>query len=241
MRSWQKVDCLMELTCAASPFVEPVNTLLRELSRVGFFNHGLLIGSWPMVVYAQEFGLIYGLRTDDIDFAIINTARKSDGASLPELLTQLGYEPLTVYPSGIEKYVQDTFEIEFLMHRRGGSAPPAVTVPAWQVAAQPLPFIDILFLRPVDVSIEDYLLKIPAPEALMVHKLIIAQRREGLDKELKKEKDLQQCTALATIVQVEEVQRILQGKSMSKAVRNDIRASCSEADLDTTDLGLVWH
>lgn len=230
----------MKITCTASPFVEPVNTLLRELSRVGFFNHGLLIGSWPMVVYAQEYGLIYGLRTDDIDFAIVNTARKSDGAPLPELLTQLGYEPLKAYPSGIEKYVQDTFEIEFLMHRRGGLAPPSVTVPAWQVAAQPLPFIDILFLRPVDVSVEDYLLKIPAPEALMVHKLIIAQRRESVDKEWKKEKDLQQCTALASIARAEEVQRILQEKRMSKEVRNDIRTSCTEADLDLTDLGLVW-
>jgi hypothetical protein len=240
MRSWQKVNEFMKITCDLSPFVEPVNTLLRELSRIGFFNQGLLIGSWPMVVYAQEYGLIYSLRTDDIDFAIVNTARKSDGEPLPELLTQLGYEPLTVYPSGIEKYVQDTFEIEFLMHRRGGSAPPAVTVPAWQVAAQPLPFIDILFLRPVDVSVEGYVLRIPSPEALMVHKLIIAQRREGLDKEWKKEKDLQQCTALATIARVEEVQCILQEKRTSKDVRNAIRTSCAEAALDMTDLGLVW-
>ncbi len=75
----------MKITCIQSPFVEPVNTLLRELSRIGFFNQGLLIGSWPMVVYAQEYGLIYSLRTDDIDFAIVNAARKSDGTSLPEL------------------------------------------------------------------------------------------------------------------------------------------------------------
>lgn len=230
----------MKITCIQSPFVEPVNTLLRELSRVGFFNQGLLIGSWPMVVYAQEYGLIYSLRTDDIDLAIVNAARKSDGASLPELLAQLGYEPLTAYPSGIQKYVQDTFEIEFLMHRRGGSAPPAVTIPSWQVTAQPLPFIDILFLRSVDVSVKDYVLKIPSPEALMVHKLIIAQRRDGLDKEWKKEKDLQQCSALATIVNCEEILRILQEKRMSKGVRNDIRASCSKADLNMTDLGLIW-
>lgn len=230
----------MKIACNPSPFVEPVNTLLRELSRVDFFSHGLLVGSWPMVVYAQEYGLIYSLRTDDIDFAVVKNVRKSDGAPLPELLTQLGYEPLTAYPSGIEKYVQDTYEIEFLMHRRGGSAPPAVPIPAWQVAAQPLPFIDILFLRPVEVAVEDYVLRIPAPEALMVHKLIIAQRRDGADKQWKKEKDLQQCKALATIARVGEVQSILQEKRMSKEVRNEIRMSCAEAGLDMTELGLVW-
>jgi hypothetical protein len=230
----------MKIACSQSPFVEPVDTLLRELSLVGFFNCGLLIGSWPMVVYAQEYGLIYSLRTDDIDLAIVNAVRKSDGAPLPELLTQLGYEPLTAYPSGVQKYVQDTFEIEFLMHRRGGLAPPSVTIPSWQVAAQPLPFIDILFLRPAEISLKDYVLRIPSPEALLVHKLIIAQRRDGVDKEWKKEKDLQQCTALATIVRYEEVQRILLEKRMSKDVRNGIRTSCREADLNMTALGFVW-
>lgn len=230
----------MELKCHDSPFAGQVNDLLRELSRVKFFEHGLLIGSWPMVVYSQAYGLIYGLRTNDIDFAVVNTARKVDGTSLPDLLGQLGYEMLTDYRSGVEKYVHGTFEIEFLMHRRGGTAPPAVDVPAWQVTAQPLPFIDILFLRPVTVYIEDYSLKIPSPEALMVHKLIIAQRRAGRDREEKKEKDLQQCSGLATIVRADEVQRILQEKRMSKEVRKEIATSCKEADLEMNALGLYW-
>jgi len=230
----------MEIKCTPSPFVEPVNELLSELNRVGFFEHGLLIGSWPMAVYSQAYGLIYGLRTDDIDFAVVEAVRKNDGTSLPELLARLGYEKLTDYQSGVEKYIQGTFEVEFLMHRRGGAAPPAVNLPAWKVAAQPLPFIDILFLRPVTVSIDDYSLKIPSPEALMVHKLIIAQRRTGADKAEKKEKDLQQCSSLAEIVRVEEVQLILREKRMSKDVRKDIATSCKETGLVMNTLGLLW-
>jgi hypothetical protein len=126
------------------------------------------------------------------------------------------------------------------MHRRGGAAPPAVDLPAWQVTAQPLPFIDILFLRPVTVHIEDYSLRIPSPEALMVHKLIIARRRAGRDRKEKKEKDLQQCSALATIVRVEEVRSILQEKRMSKEVRKEIAMSCEETDLEMNVLGLYW-
>ena len=230
----------MELTCRPSPFFGPVNDLLRELSRVHFFDQGLLVGSWPMVVYAQTHGLIYGLRTNDIDFAVVEAARKGSGTNLPELLAELGYELLTAYPSGAETFVRDTFEIEFLMHRRGGTAPPAVTLPAWQVAAQPLPFIDMLFLRPVTVHVDDYLLRIPSPEALLVHKLIVAQRRTGADRVAKKEKDLQQCTSLAEIAGSEEVQQILQEKHMAKAVRKDIATSCAEAGLDRPGLGLVW-
>ena len=193
-----------------------------------------------MVVYSQTYGLIYGLRTNDIDFAVVNTARKVDGTPLPDLLGHLGYEALTDYQSGIEKFVQDSFEIEFLMHRRGGAAPPAVDLPAWQVTAQPLPFIDILFLRPVTVHVEDFSLRIPSPEALMVHKLIIARRRTGRGRKEKKEKDLQQCSALATIVRVDEVQAILQEKRMSKEVRKEIAMSCEETDLEMNILGLYW-
>ena len=105
----------MEITCDLSPFEQSVNDLLRELSRVGFFEQGLLIGSWPMAVYAQAYGLIYGLRTGDIDFAVVSTAHKLSGAPLPDLLSRLGYEPLKDYQSGIEKYVRDTFEVEFMM------------------------------------------------------------------------------------------------------------------------------
>lgn len=230
----------MEIKCDPSPFIATVNDLLRELSRVNFFEHGLLIGSWPMVVYSQVHGLMYGLRTNDIDFAVLNTARKADGTPLPNLLKQLGYELLTDYQSGIEKYVQETFEIEFLMHRKGGAAPSAVDLPAWQVAAQLLPFIDILFLHPVTVNIEDYSLSIPSPEALMVHKLIIAQRRTGRDRLEKKEKDLQQCSSLAEIIKAEEVQWILLEKRMSKDVRKEIAISCEEADLEMDVLGLYW-
>lgn len=230
----------MQIQCERSPFIGSVDELLRELSRVNFFEQSLLVGSWPMVVYTQYFRLAYGLATDDIDFAVVNTLRKQAGVALPELLERIGYTELKGYPDGVEKYVQGTFEVEFLMHRRGGAAPPAVNVPAWQIAAQPLPFIDILFIHPTTVSVEDYVLKIPSPEALVVHKLIVAQRRDGSDKEWKKEKDLQQCVALAEVVRVTEVQHVLKKIKMSKTVRKDIAISCEDANLNMSDLGLIW-
>ena len=229
----------MEIICPQSPFMESVDELLRELDRVDFFTHGLLIGSWPMAIYTQHFELAYGLMTNDIDFAIENVLKKNEDKSLPELLERLGYTPVQDY-SGVETFIQGTFEVEFIVHRRGGSGPPAVTVSPWKVAAQPLPFIDLLFIRPVSVVVDDFNLRIPTPETLMLHKLIIAQRRLGSDKEAKKEKDLQQCTALAEIVRVAEVKQILLSYRLSKKVRTEIECSCDEAGLSMQSLGILW-
>jgi hypothetical protein len=229
----------MDITCIKSPFIESVDNLLRELNRVDFFTQGLLIGSWPMAIYTDHFELAYGLMTNDIDFAVENALKIKKGKSLPELLERLGYTSIQDY-SGIETFVQGTFEVEFITHRPGGNGPPAVTVSAWQVAAQPLPFIDLLFIRPVSVFVEDFSFRIPSPEALMLHKLIVAQRRTGRDKEAKKEKDLQQCSALAEIIRVEEVKQIIQTYRMSKKVRGEIVDSCTEADLAMPRLGISW-
>lgn len=196
---------------------------------MSFFSHGLLIGSWPMVVYSEHFTLAYGLATDDIDFAIDNAVKikATGGETIPELLDRLGYTPVQAY-SGIETFIQGTFEIEFITHRRGGKAPPSVVIPPWKVSAQPLPFIDLLFIRPATVVMENFSIRIPSPEALLLHKLIIAQRRSGLNKEDKKEKDLQQCHALADVSRIEEIQRILQEYRLSKEARKAIRTSCTE-------------
>jgi hypothetical protein len=208
-----------------------VNELLRELDRIGFFSHGLLVGSWPMVVYTKHFTLPYGLATDDIDFAVANVVKISKASeTIPEILERLGYTPIKDY-TGIETFLQGTFEVEFITHRRGGNAPPSIVIPPWQVSAQPLPFIDLLFIRPTSVVADDFSFRIPSPEALLLHKLIIAQRRTGRDKEEKKEKDLQQCAALVEVVHAEEIQRIIGEYRLSEETWKAIQTSCSEAGI----------
>jgi hypothetical protein len=222
----------MKIVFKHTPFVPQVTNLLRELDKIRFFSHGLLIGSWPMTIYAEHFTLSYALATDDIDFAVENAVRvpAKRSETIPEILDRLGYTPVKDY-SGIETFLHGTFEVEFITHRRGGEAPPSVVIPPWKVSAQPLPFIDMLFIRPNTVTIEDFSIRIPSPEAFMMHKLIIAQRRTGRDKEAKKEKDLQQCSALVEIVQIEEVQRIVSRYRLSKDSRNAVQTSCAEAGI----------
>jgi hypothetical protein len=220
----------MKIAFERSPFLEPVTDLLRELGRMDFFSHGLLIGSWPMLIYTDHFKLSYGLTTNDIDLAIESAVKVpiAGGETIPELMERLGYTAVHDY-SGIETFIHGTFEVEFITHRRGGKSSASVVVPAWKVSAQPLPFINILFIRPFKVTIEDFSICIPSPEALMLHKLIIAQRRTGLQKEAKKEKDLQQCAVLSEIARIEEFQRIFEEYRLSKESRKAILTSCEDA------------
>jgi hypothetical protein len=222
-----QLDNALNITFKKSPFLQPVTDLLRELDKAGFFSHGLLIGSWPMLVYSEYFTLPYGLATNDIDFAVDNAVKipATGGETIPQVLERLGYTAVQDY-SGIETFLQGTFEVEFITHRKGGSGPPAVVIPPWKVSAQPLPFIDLLFIRPMTVNIEDFSIRIPSPEALMLHKLIIAQRRTGRDKESKKEKDLQQCSVLAEAVRTEEIQQIITEYRLSKETRKSMLESC---------------
>ncbi len=228
----------MNITFKKSPFLQPVTDLLREMDKAGFFSHGLLIGSWPMLVYSEYFTLPYGLATNDIDFAVDNAVKipSTGGETIPQILERLGYTSVLDY-SGIETFLQGTFEVEFITHRRGGAAPSAVVIPPWKVSAQPLPFIDLLFIRPITVNIEDFTVRIPSPEALMLHKLIIAQRRTGRDREFKKEKDLQQCSVLAEAVRSEEILQITSEYRLSKDARTLMSESCAAIGIPFQSLG----
>ena len=229
----------MEITLDRNPFPPQVGELLKELCRIGFFPQGLLIGSWPMLIYTLHFTLQYGFATNDVDFAVHGAFKIQPPPvreAVPELLARLGYEPVTDYDTGVETFVQGTFEVEFIGHRRGGGTRPAAVIPPWKVSAQLLPFVDLLFIRPCTARIEDFLVTIPSPETFFLHKLVIARRRTGADREWKQAKDLQQCRALAEVVREEEIQRILGEYRMSKGVRRDILKSCAEIDVAP----LVW-
>lgn len=90
-----------------------------------------------MVIYTLHFTLPYGLTTNDIDFAVDNAVKipATVGETIPEVMERLGYTAVHDY-SGIETFLQGTFEVEFITHRRGGKAPPSIVIPPWKVSAR---------------------------------------------------------------------------------------------------------
>lgn len=203
-------------------FPDEVKELLQGLAAEKFFADGILCGSWVMLVYRLHHKLVYALRTEDIDFAV-ETARHCT-ADIPDILKKLGYLP--VFDSdGLEKFVKDTFSIEFLVHRKGGKDVPYVTVREMQIRAQPLPFISMLYIDPITVDFGDFSIRIPNVEALFLHKLIVAQRRKTASKA---EKDLEQCASLIPAVDAAKLAAIADSQRFSKDTRSAILKSASQ-------------
>lgn len=66
---------------------EQVRSIFTILDGAGFFDDGILVGSWAMLFYREVFGIEYFLRINDIDFALLpGVAKESKGPTLSLLL-----------------------------------------------------------------------------------------------------------------------------------------------------------
>jgi hypothetical protein len=200
-----------------------IMVLLRALSGAGFFEQSSLIGSWVMPVYKELYHVQYVLRTMDIDLAVHAAhGRKGLRTNLEQLITSIGYISY-VSTGGVQKFSSSGYEVEFIVHRKGGLDTDAMPVREWNVIAQPLPFINLLIDFSEGARLHDFIIRFPIPEAFFVHKLIVAQRRRG---EAKRIKDLDQCSVLMSILNDDRLQEIVQSIRMSKDTRRLIRSSC---------------
>ena len=215
-----------------SPFPQELNALLKQMYIAGFFDSGLLVGSWVFLLFQEIFDLSYPLRTFDVDFAVapVKNAKSSD---LESLIISLGFLPVTA-EGGWRKYTRKGFAVEFLTHRKG-SRDGVDLIKAFNISALRLPFLDILFEEPLVINIEDFKLKIPCPESLFLHKLITAGRRVEKDKGTK---DLEQCNLLVSILDYRKLQLITGKRRWSRAVNKVLRESCDRIGFSYKDLGI---
>lgn len=216
-------------------FPAEVRKLLQALYSAGFFEESMLIGSWVMPMYQEAFGISYTLRTLDIDFAVrLIHLDKNKKADIEKIITDLGYIPV-VMQSGIRKFTRENFTIEFVAHRRGGRDDKVVSIRKWNITACPLPFVDILLSFPFIADFGDFKVSAPLPEAFFVHKLITAQRRRG---ESKQDKDLEQCSIVASHVDSHRLKAVVESLKLSKKTQKVLRASCEVIDFPPQKLGL---
>jgi hypothetical protein len=204
-------------------FPDGITALLRALSNAGFFEQSTLIGSWVMPIYQELYQIRYVLRTMDIDLAVHAVhGRKGLRTNLEQLITSIGYISY-VSTGGVQKFSSSGYEVEFIVHRKGGLDTDAMPVREWNVIAQPLPFISILIDFSEEARLDDFVIRFPIPEAFFAHKLIVAQRRRG---EAKRLKDLDQCSVLMSIIRDDPLREVLQSIRMSKDTKRLIRRSC---------------
>jgi hypothetical protein len=204
-------------------FPPPVDGLLRVLSEVGFFERSSLIGSWVMLPYQELYGVRYPLRTLDVDFAIhLAHPQKEMRADLEQLIIALGFVSFMA-AEGVQKYSAKGYEVEFIAHRPGGKGIGALTVREWNINALPLPFVSILTGFTQRVQVQGFTICIPVPEAFFIHKLIVAPRRMTLEK---REKDLEQCAALISVLDDKRLRELMQAQRLGKATKRSLAQSC---------------
>lgn len=216
-------------------FPDRIKGLLHTISRAGFFERSVMIGSWVMLIYQELYGARYVLRTMDVDFAVhIAHTRNKLRADLKQLITGLGFADYLA-AEGVQKFAGGGYEVEFIGQRSGGRDKPFLSAPEWNITAIPLPFINILTDFSDVAELNGLSIRFPIPEAFFLHKLIIAQKRLTA---AKRDKDLEQCTVLVPHVNDESLRQVTQARRLSKETRRHIAASCRVIDFPVQRIGL---
>ena len=216
---------------------ESVRIVLTTLCQVGFFERSTLIGTWVMFFYRAIHDIRYAASTSDIDMAVQVAYRKGGSIiDLEKVLQEIGAIS-DLSSDGLLRFIIPEFRIEFITQNKGSRTKEQdiVFIPEWNINAQPLPFIRMLLDFTEKVSIGDFYVRIPVPEAFFVHKVIIANRRRDSSK---KEKDLDQCRILSGILGDEKLQQVIKSERFGPRTKKLIQRSCETIDFPFQRLGI---
>jgi len=167
---------------------------IRIMDDNDLLQHIVLVGSWVEYVYAQsDFlpGFSANLRTLDIDCLIKNMRRPTQPVSITYLLKNEGYTIDADVLEGTTKiYTPDLMEIEFIIEQKG-KGDNSVIKTNLGVNAQALRHLSVVLNNLINISIFDFSIIVPTPEAYVAHKIIINKERG-----IKAEKDIQSIEGL---------------------------------------------
>ncbi len=201
----------------------PTGKLLGALAKTGMFRlGGELVGTQAFRLYEGELGVRLPddetAMTADIDVASFTKLSMALGdatePSLAQVLHDFDFEGVpSLDGHKVWKWRQTSGEIyvEFLtasFETREG----LVDLPALQVQAQALHHLNYLIAEPIKVAAayrQGILVHIPRPERFAIHKLIVADRRQGPERQ-KARKDLLQAEFLARVLAEDRPADLLQ-------------------------------
>jgi hypothetical protein len=205
---------------------ESVSRAIARMVACGFFEHGIVGGSWCFPFYDAAVGIKYALRTLDLDFMVTDALHRRQDLirDLEAELEDEGFISTTDYSTHLQKFHKPDLEVEFLTPRKG-NRDGTVTIRSFNITAQPMPFLDILFFEPLTLSVKSLggIVRVPSPRSMLIHKMIVAQRRK---KESKKEKDLDQCKVIWLYCNNQDVQDLADQFKFSKDTWKSIVISC---------------
>ena len=182
--------------------IDPIKDLVVTLSNLGLWENGAeIVGSWCFRIYQQFLGVrSFPVRTDDIDI-LLPLPWRGRALDLAEILRKLGFVE-HFHADGSTSYLRPGLKVEFLSKRTSSQKTKKQIM---GVVPQELAFVDMLLRSPVRIQLmAGIYIRVPAPSAFVIHKLIVADRRVKKDK---REKDLIQALSTARLVLGSEVYR----------------------------------
>lgn len=161
--------------------------VLQRLAEAGVLEDLVLIGSWCLEGYRSYFNRstpLTALRTRDVDFLVPQPSQLRKTVDVPELLADLGFIA-DFHRAGYLRLMHPELIVEFLVPERGRGTTKPVRLPALQMNAQALRFLDLLANHTIVATLENVQVRMPHPAAFALHKLLIAPRRHNADKQAK--------------------------------------------------------
>ncbi len=155
--------------------------LLKMFSDNGLSEHLVLIGSWAEYFYMEaELLPDYeaAIRTLDIDFLVKNLKKPNPPLNIIGLAKEEGFLVDEDCLTGVTRLLSaDGFEIEFLIAQKGKGDNPYLKTNLG-ITAQALRHLDVLKDNIIPVDYMGISVNVPAPEAFVLHKMIINEERK---------------------------------------------------------------
>ncbi|NLI11467.1 MAG: hypothetical protein GX425_02285 [Peptococcaceae bacterium] len=174
------------------------------LDAQGILADLILIGSWVEYIYAESNyfrGFQPSIRTIDLDFLIPNIRRPAKKVPLCDVMERHGFMTQQ-RRDGLIKFskVEGPLDVEFLVREMGHGQVEPYTVEGLGIKATGLRHLDSLSQWTTVLVIRSFQLRVPLPEAYVLHKLVINNRRQ----EMKKKKDLMSIEELLPFIKGSE-------------------------------------
>lgn len=194
-------------------FEKEFHTILKSLHEIDALRHLILIGSWVLLVYLENYRIPrLTFTTSDVDFTIIRPHEpvKKSNPSIHKQLTEIGYVPHRSPVTQSEKYIpaleskKNKLSIEFLCEP-GRIVKAPYRVKGFGIIATPLRYQRVLHENAITLAYKGITVNVPKPAFWAAHKIAMSQLRSGEQAELKKMKDLDGARIIVNFLGYEDV------------------------------------
>lgn len=174
-------------------------SLLSAFDKYNALKHLVLIGSWALKVYAENYKIKhFPFKTTDVDFSVKDprNKEKETSPSIHEILLEKGYTPQFGLISKSEKYIpcpeaiENQLDVDFLCEF-GRHITKPYTIMGLGIKVTPIAYQRVLLDNTINLQYKELSVNVPKPEYWAAHKVAISQKRAGKDAEIKMIKDLE--------------------------------------------------